>query len=180
MQSLSAHLLISSAGLFDPNFRHTVVLIASHDEGGAVGVILNRSTEARVADAIPPLAGLTEEDALLFEGGPVQPHQPVVLAELKGISRPDLPVLDNIGFLTGDIDATLRPSILRTRVFAGYAGWGAGQLESELGAEAWIIEPALPTDLFTEQPGSLWRQVLTRKGGEYRRLAMVPRDPRVN
>jgi len=70
--------------------------------------------------------------------------------------------------------------ILRARVFAGYAGWDAGQLEVELAADSWIVEPARPADLFTEHPDSLWKQVLERKGGEYRRIAMVPKDPRVN
>ena len=180
MSFLSAQLLISSAGLYDPNFRHTVVLIASHNEEGAVGIILNRATEIRVADAIPPLAALTGPDAPLFEGGPVRPTQPVVLAELNDPAHVDIPVLGNIGFLTDEIDAALGPSIVRARVFAGYSGWGAGQLEAELEADSWIIDPARPEDVFTDEPGSLWRRILERKGGRYRHLAMVPRDPRVN
>lgn len=180
MHSLTAQLLISSAGLHDPNFRHTVVLIGTHDEEGAVGVILNRPTEVLVAEAVPLLAELTGPRARLFEGGPVQPQQPVLLAELKDSAPTDLPVFGNIGFLTGEIDEALRPSIVRTRVYAGYSGWGAGQLEAELAADAWIIEPARPEDVFTDEPVSLWRRVLERKGGEYRRIAMVPRDPRVN
>lgn len=180
MPFLTAHLLISSAGLYDPNFRHTVVLIANHDEEGAVGVILNRSTDILVADAVPPLAELAGPRAMLFEGGPVQQDQPVLVAELAGAVQADLPVLGNIGFLTGEIDEALRPSILRARVYAGYSGWGAGQLEAELAADAWIVEPARPEDVFTDDPGSLWRRVLERKGGEYRHIARVPKDPRVN
>jgi putative transcriptional regulator len=180
MESLASQLLISSAGLHDPNFRHTVVLIAAHDDEGAVGVVLNRSTEFLVADAVPPLAELAGSRARLFEGGPVQPAQPVLLAELKGSTRADLPVMGNIGFITGEIDEALRPSILRARVFAGYSGWGAGQLEEELEEGAWILEPALPEDVFSDEPRSLWRRILERKGGPYRRIAMVPKDPRVN
>lgn len=180
MSSLTAHLLISSAGLHDPNFRHTVILIGAHDDEGAVGVILNRPTKVLVADAVPPLADLTDPRASLFEGGPVQPAQPVLLAELDGSARADLAVFGNIGFLTGEIDEALRPSILRARVYAGHSGWGAGQLEAELAADSWIVEPARAEDVFTDQPGSLWRQVLERKGGKYRHIAMVPRDPRVN
>ena len=180
MDSLASHLLISSAGLHDPNFRHTVVLIAAHDDEGAVGVVLNRATEFLVADAVPPLAEVTGEQALLFEGGPVQPMQPVLLAELGAGTRADLPVLGNIGFITGDVDDSVRPSILRARVYAGYSGWGSGQLEEELEDGAWIIEPALPEDVFTDEPRSLWKKVLERKGGPYRRIAMVPKDPRVN
>lgn len=180
MESLTAQLLISSAGLHDPNFRHTVVLIANHTDEGAVGVILNRSTELLVREAVPPLAELTGNEALLFEGGPVQPMQPVVMAELGGAARADVPVLGNIGFLTGEVDDAVRPSVVRARVFAGHSGWGAGQLEEELEEGAWILEPAIPDDVFTDEPGSLWRRVLVRKGGKYRHIAMVPKDPRVN
>jgi putative transcriptional regulator len=180
MDSLAGKLLISSASLHDPNFRHTVVLIAAHDDQGAVGVVLNRATEFLVVDAVPPLAELTGEQALLFEGGPVQPMQPVLLAELEGSTRADLPVLGNIGFITGDVDSALRPSIVRARVYAGYSGWGAGQLEAELEEGAWIVEPALAEDVFTDDSRSLWKCVLERKGGPYRRIAMVPKDPRVN
>jgi putative transcriptional regulator len=159
MSPLTAQLLISSAGLHDPNFRHTVVLIGAHDDEGAVGVILNRPTEFLVADAVPPLADLTGPDAPLFEGGPVQPTQPVVLAQLEGPARTDRPVFDNIGFLTGEIDEAIRPSVVQTRVFAGHSG---------------------PEDVFTDEPESLWKRVLERKGGHYRHIAMVPKDPRVN
>lgn len=180
MSFLTAQLLISSAGLHDPNFRHTVVLIGHHDDEGAVGVVLNRSTGVPVNDAVPPLAGLAGPGAELFEGGPVQPHQPVVLVEFGGSDRADVPVFGNIGFVTGEIDETLLPSIHRARVFAGYSGWGAGQLEAELEANAWIVDPARPEDVFTDEPDSLWKRVLERKGGRYRHLAMVPKDPRVN
>ena len=180
MNPLTAQLLISSAGLHDPNFRHTVVLIGAHDDEGAVGVILNRPTEFLVAEAVPPLAELTGPGAPLFEGGPVHPTQPVVLAELEGSARADRPVFGNIGFITGEIDESLRPSVVRTRVFAGHSGWGAGQLEAELEANAWIVEPARPEDVFTDEPESLWKRVLERKGGRYRHIAMVPKDPRVN
>lgn len=180
MSTLTAHLLISNTGLHDPNFRHTVVLIGAHDEGGAVGVILNRPTELLVVDAVPPLAELTDPGAQLFEGGPVEPSQPVLLVELKGPARTDLPIFGNIGFLTGEIDDALRPAISRARVFAGYSGWGAGQLEAELAANAWIVEPARAEDLFADRPRALWKRVLERKGGRYRHIAMVPRDPRVN
>jgi putative transcriptional regulator len=68
----------------------------------------------------------------------------------------------------------------RRRVFAGYAGWGSGQLEDELSREDWIVEPALPDDAFTEAPDELWRDVLRRKGGIYELVSRMPEDPSVN
>ena len=69
---------------------------------------------------------------------------------------------------------------IRRRVFAGYAGWGAGQLEDELGREDWIVEPSRPDDAFTEAPEELWADVLRRKGGIYELVARIPEDPSVN
>lgn len=180
MRSLKGQLLISSASLHDPNFRHTVVLIGAHDEDGAVGVVLNRPADILVADGAPPLAELTGPHAQLFEGGPVQPQQAVLLVELKSPVQPDLPIFGNIGFLTGEIDDALRPAVLRARVFVGHSGWGGGQLEAEIEEDAWILEPAQTEDVFSDNPDALWKRVLERKGKPYRHIAMAPKDPRVN
>ncbi len=180
MESLKGKLLISSGGLFDPNFRHTVVLLGEHDASGAVGVVLNRRIETTVADAVPLLAELVPPDETLFEGGPVAPDQVALLAEVARPGVLDVPVLGSVGFLTGDVPDALRPAVLRARVFLGHAGWGPGQLEAELEQGSWIVEPATPDDAFTPAPASLWRRVLERKGPRYAMLARVPFDPSTN
>ena len=81
MESLKGQLLISSGGLFDPNFRHTVVLVGEHNADGALGIILNRALEVTVEEAVPPLSPLIPGGEMLFEGGPVQQMSPVLLAE---------------------------------------------------------------------------------------------------
>jgi putative transcriptional regulator len=68
----------------------------------------------------------------------------------------------------------------RVRVFAGYAGWGSGQLEQELAESAWIVVPAEQEDVFADDPAGLWSSVLRRRGGPYAVLAQMPSDPRVN
>jgi len=78
-----------------------------------------------------------------------------------------------------DVDR-LHESVSRARVFAGYAGWGTGQLEDEIEEEAWFIEPALPADVFSADPERLWSTVLERMGDQYRLLARMPDDPRMN
>ena len=180
MPSLTARLLLSGPALYDPNFRHTVVLLGGHEEGGAFGVILNRPSEFAVADVFPPLAPLAGLGAMVYVGGPVQPEQAVMLAELRDPTEANVPVFGNIGFVTGEIPESLRPSIVRARVFAGYSGWGAGQLEAELAEDAWILESPRETDVFDSEPQSLWRRILERKGPQYRQIAMMPFDPRVN
>ncbi|HSM35235.1 MAG TPA: YqgE/AlgH family protein [Longimicrobiales bacterium] len=180
MESLKGQLLLSGGGLFDPNFRHTVVLIGEHDERGAVGVVLNRPMELTVEEAVPVLADLTPAGEVLFEGGPVEPTQAVLLAEAEDPDLLDVPVVGNVGFLTGEVDAEMRSRIGRVRVYVGHAGWAPGQLEAEMEGDSWIIEPAIPEDIFTDDPDSLWRRILERKGPEYARVARIPFDPSMN
>jgi putative transcriptional regulator len=180
MESLKGKLLISGGGLFDANFRHSVVLIGEHDENGAVGVVLNRPLELSVESAVPALASLVDAGATLFDGGPVESQQPVLLVEVADASVLDVPVFGAVGFLTGDVAAAVRSAILRARVFVGHAGWGPGQLEAELEQKAWILDPATADDVFTHAPSSLWQRVLERKGPPFATLARVPFDPSVN
>ena len=180
MESLRGRLLISSGGLYDPNFRHTVVLVGEHNADGALGVILNRALNITVEEAFPPLHELVPPAEPLFQGGPVQPESPVCLAELTDPGLADLLVFGSVGFLVGDVSADIRPSILRARVFAGYSGWGPGQLEAEMAADSWIIEPARLEDVFTDKPDLLWSRVLERKGPKYRNLSRMPYDPSMN
>src|SRR5207237_4419773 len=73
MESLTGRLLVATPSLKDPNFERTVVLLVAHEEGGALGVVLNRATEVPVADVLEGWAPLAGEPAVVFEGGPVQP-----------------------------------------------------------------------------------------------------------
>ena len=180
MESLRGRLLVSGGALFDPNFRHTVVLVGEHNRDGALGVVLNRPTPLKVEDAVPALASLVEPGELLYQGGPVQADQPVLLAELTRPDLADILVFGSIGFVVGVVSPQSLVGMRRARVFAGYSGWGAGQLEAEMDSGSWILEGAREEDVFTTEPESLWSRVLERKGGRYRRLASMPFDPSVN
>lgn len=180
MESLRGSLLISSGGLYDPNFRHTVVLVGEHNTDGALGVILNRPLDMSVADAIPALGDYAGPDDALYEGGPVQPMGPVLVAELDDPELADLHVFDHVGFLVGDLDDDILPHIRRARVYLGYSGWAPGQLEAEMIEESWIIDPAQVDDVFTDAPELLWSRVLQRKGPEYHRMSRMPFDPTMN
>jgi len=180
MDSLTGQLLVAGPALIDPNFRRTVVLVGDHGEEGAMGVVLNRPSETDVDEAVPPLADLEGVDELVYVGGPVQPQAVVVLGDFAEPERAGVLVLGSIGFLPGEVDPDEIGDLARARVFAGYAGWGPGQLEGELEEGSWIVEPALPDDVFTETPDQLWSDVLRRKGGPFRVLALMPDDPRMN
>lgn len=180
MDSLRGHLLLAGPELWDPNFRRTVVLIGHHDDEGAVGVVLNRAADVTVREAVPPLAALVPPDERVFLGGPCQPQAAVVVADFEDPDRAEVLALGSIGFLPQEADRDRIGLIHRARVFAGYAGWGAGQLESELAERSWIVEPALPDDVFTSDPEELWSGVLKRKGPAFDLIRMMPIDPSMN
>ena len=182
MESLRGQLLVAAPTLLDPNFNRSVVLVAEHGDEGAMGIILNRESDLDVAEAAPALGELVEAGAHVFEGGPVQPTSVVVVAEFDDESEQAATiVLEGIGFVGAEADFdTLAEDVDRVRVFAGLAGWGPGQLESELEREDWITETATADDVFTEDPDGLWSAVLERKGGQYALVARMPEDPSLN
>lgn len=180
MESLRGQLLIAGPDLWDPNFRRTVLFIGHHDEEGAVGVILNRAADVTVAEAVPPLGSLVPADEMLFIGGPVQPQAAVVVADFEDPSVASILALETIGFLPPETGPDVEAAIRRARVFAGYAGWGPGQLEAEMAEDSWIVEPARPSDVFAPDPSRLWEDVLKRKGFAFHLLRLMPFDPTAN
>jgi putative transcriptional regulator len=181
MESLRAQLLVASPQLADPNFARTVVLVTEHNDEGAMGVVLNRPAATTVGEAAPELEALVALEDDVYVGGPVQPSSVIVLAEFDEPVESSVPVFGRIGFVGAGSDPDdLIANVSRARVFAGFAGWSNGQLESELGRDDWFVEPARPDDVFTPAPEERWSDVLERKGGEYALVARMPLDPSLN
>ncbi|MDH4160300.1 MAG: YqgE/AlgH family protein [Actinomycetota bacterium] len=185
--SLTGSLLVATPSLVDPSFNRTVVLLVDHDEDGALGVVLNRPTRVDVSEILPGWQDPASQPGVVFHGGPVGRDSALAIAVLAS------PVQDGeepLGFrhvygLLGliDLDAPpeiLLPEIRGLRVFAGYAGWGAGQLEDELAEQSWYVVPSTPDDVVATSPGDLWRDVLRRQGGELAMVATYPEDPSLN
>ena len=180
-ESLTGQLLLASPTLRDPNFIRTVVLVSVHSDEGAMGVVLNRPSAVTVSEAVPQLKDAVAEEEPVYVGGPVQPSSIVFLAEFLDPSPAGLLVLGRIGFPAPDAGIEeLTEATARRRVFAGYAGWGEGQLDAEVEEGDWIAHTALAEDVFTDLPEELWATVLTRKGGSYALIARMPSDPSVN
>jgi len=181
VESLKGQLLLASPALFDPNFRRTVVLVTEHNEEGAAGLVLNRRSATPVAEAVPALAPLVEDEELVYVGGPVQQEALLCLAEFDDPDDAAMLVVDSVGFVPGDGDfGLIAGGTRRARVFAGYAGWGPGQLEAELEASSWIVEDSARANLFASPEADLWGSILRAKGGVYRLLALMPEDPSTN
>jgi putative transcriptional regulator len=181
MESARGQLLIAGPTLLDPNFWRTVVLVIEHTEEGALGLVLNRPSETSVGDAVPQLEELVDLEDQLFIGGPVQPSAVIVLAEFEDPDDAALLAFDDVGVL-GTSSALDHPAagVKTGRAFVGHAGWGPGQLDSELERGDWILERGRLQDAFTESPHELWSTVLTRKGGSYALVARMPPDPSAN
>ncbi|HVV59759.1 MAG TPA: YqgE/AlgH family protein [Gaiellaceae bacterium] len=180
MDSLQGRLLVSSPSLLDPHFRRTVVLIAHHDEEGAMGLVLTRPSDVAAVDAVPALAGLPGADDAVHVGGPVQPEAFMVLAEFEDVTEAAAPIFEGVGFVPAEAEPE-DLSIRRLRLFSGYAGWSAGQLELELAEpSAWIVVPAVADDAFADDPDALWRTVLHRAGRQYEVMEHMPFDPHLN
>lgn len=179
---LKGRLLVATPLLGDPNFERTVVLLLEHGGEGALGIVLNRPTGYEVAEPLPDWAPWTLPPQVVFVGGPVSPSSVIALARrVDAAASPGWePVLGAVGVLdlTGDPDAV--GSLDGVRVFAGYAGWGPDQLESEIAEGAWYVVTADAGDVFSDDPLDLWRTVLARQPGDLARVALVPEDPSLN
>jgi putative transcriptional regulator len=179
VESLRGHLLVAAPTLVDPHFVRTVVLIAEHTADGAMGVVLNRPSEATVGEVVPDLSALVDEDETVFAGGPVEDGGVMVLAEFDDPEDAALPVDGDLGFVALDSDVQ-ELAAGRARAFAGHAGWGPGQLDAELAEEAWFVAPFEREDAFADDPEELWSRALLRKGGPYALVARMPEDPSLN
>ena len=91
------------------------------------------------------------------------------------------PMMSRIGLVDlGSPPGLLAAEITSLRVFAGYAGWGVGQLQAEIDEGAWYVVTAEPSDAFCADPARLWPAVLRRQGGELAYVATYPDDPGLN
>ncbi|MGH3300628.1 MAG: YqgE/AlgH family protein [Streptosporangiaceae bacterium] len=185
-QSLSGRLLAATPHLGDPNFRRTVVLIVEDDKDeGTLGVVLNRPTGIPLDQVLESWTDLASGPQVVFRGGPISPNSALALALARGTDEPvgwqsldGSPMMARIGLVDlGAPPELLVGGITSMRVFAGYAGWGAGQLRDEIDEGAWYVLPGEPADAFGAEPERLWQKVLRRQGGELALVATFPDDP---
>ena len=175
--STAGKLLVASPDLSDPNFERSVIYVIDHDEGGALGVVLNRPAGPDVDAVLPALAQRSAAPQVMFVGGPVSKQGIICLARARPGEQPSgfhhisgtLGRLDLEDHLEGP-DA----AVDQLRLFAGYAGWGPGQLAGELIIDSWFICDVHPDDPLDRDPDTLWQRVLKRQGGRTARFAHAP------
>ncbi len=177
--SLSGRLLIARPEFHDETFWATLTLILEHSDEGALGLVLNRPSRLSIADAFPDWEDLSAAPDVVFAGGPVDRDA------LIALGRSDT---HEGGLVLGahSVDLDAQPTLVAAegiaeiRVFAGYAGWAAGQLEGEIANHSWWVVDGDIGDLFTHDPAKLWANVLRREGGELEWYAHFPLDPSLN
>ena len=164
--SLAGQILVASRHLADPNFFRTVVLILEHREG-ALGVVLNRPTVITIADVVPDWQDLIAQPPVVFHGGPVERTAAIGLARPDGAVDPEQSAFSltiaEPGWEVGIVNLSAEPGALvgvvrDLRIFSGYAGWSAGQLESEIQAGGWLVLDHEGFDPLTSDPSTLWNQ----------------------
>ena len=182
--SYAGRLLVATPNIEEPTFWRTVVLLCAHDQEGAFGLVLNHPMDGEtVASHLPEWAVHAVEPPVLFRGGPVSTASVFAMAmgDDLPVDRWGLRISPGLGLVDpGKGPDHFEGRLGRMRFFAGYAGWGAGQLEGEIASHGWFIVDALPDDPFAGDPGELWREVLRRQGGELARYATHPSQPGTN
>jgi putative transcriptional regulator len=178
--------LVAAPGLQDPNFRRTVVLIIDHTASGTLGVVLNRPSEVPVRDVLPLWGPHATLPRALYVGGPVQRRAALCVAALPAgvdAERTDgmIKVRGSLALIDLEADPELMaPQLRGLRVFAGYAGWGQGQLAREISRGDWVVVPALADDVLAPLNTDLWSRILRRQGMPLALLATYPSDPTEN
>jgi putative transcriptional regulator len=184
MNTVRGKLLVSTPALVDPNFDRTVVLLLEHgDEGGALGIVLNRPTATPLGEAVPDWAALATAPAVVYVGGPVGLGTLIALARSRTDEPPPgtEPVSDGLVAVDLSCDPEpLAPLVTGLRVWTGYAGWSPGQLEQEIAQEAWWVFDARNDDVTAAEPNELWRTVLARQPGPLSWFSNFPDDPAHN
>jgi putative transcriptional regulator len=175
-------LLAAFPDMLDPNFMHSVVLICQHSDERAYGLITNRATRFVVKELLPKHPVLGQSKFPVFLGGPVD-HDQLQYVHVVPEAIPGGLSIDGKLWLGGDLDAlgkylVANPRVARrkVRLFLGYSGWSAGQLDNELGMGSWLPAPPALDAIFGEPGEPTWRRVVRSIGREGGSLEQQPPD----
>ena len=183
--ALTGRLLVATPQLQHDQFRRAVVLLLDHGEDGALGVVVNRPTDVAVDAVLPAWQPFVALPGRLFQGGPVALDSALGVVAVPGPGDEEplgvRRVVGSLGLV--DLDTppeVVVPEVTGLRIFAGYAGWGPGQLEAEIATGSWYVVESEPRDAFSDHPEQLWAEVLRRQGGDLALVASFPDDPSMN
>ncbi len=183
MNSLRGRLLVASPYLEDENFVRTVLLMVDHNEAGAIGLVLNRPSQTRLSNVLHVDREDCGKEECLSLGGPVDGQ---VVCLHSDVRFADVEILPDVYLASelSQIEQVITDQQSSFKVFWGYAGWGAGQLEAELSVGGWLIANATADDVFEDDEDLLWKRSVSLSGQQILReslgIGSFPHDPTVN
>lgn len=181
-QAGAGKILIAEPMIGDPNFERTVVFLATHDEDGTVGFVLNRPVDLEFDELVmdfPPFS------SKIFEGGPVQEDHLFYMHRKGNLIPGSEEIIEGV-FWGGDLEV-LKEMIALEMVlpedihfFLGYSGWSPGQLDQEIQQKTWLVADSDANLIFGHDIDSLWSNIMKQLGGEYPLWHNAPMDPSLN
>ena len=156
--------LVADRSLAGSNFGESVVLVIRYDESGAMGLVVNRMTPVRADKLLPDVSGLAERGDRVYVGGPVETYKIFLLVQAAEAPADATSVIEGVYF-GNSLDLIARQALEEDtvfHVFAGYAGWGPGQLDAELDRGAWHVLAGDSAVVFDENPAGLWERLIRR------------------
>jgi len=186
LEPAPGRLLIAAPLLTEDTFKRTVVYLLEHDSSGTVGVVINRPSRTPVGQVLPLWQDAVSEPSVVFGGGPVLVDGALCLGQVGGdeVGEDESSVrrlTDSLATVDLDADVALITGLTtQLRIFAGHAGWSAGQLDGELAQGAWFVVTGSAADVFSEEPRELWSRVLRRQPPPLNLVATYPADPSLN
>ena len=161
--------LIATENLNGSSFEKTVVLITQYSESGALGLAINRPSNAQLSQVFPSI-GPNAANALLYLGGPVHPRAMFVIAN-SNFAESMIPVLDNVFFSTeGEVMTFIFKNNIpdqKFRAYSGYSGWSPGQLEAEVERGDWLIIKGEEQVIFDSAPSRVWKKLIQAWSGQW-------------
>ncbi len=178
---MTGKLLIAEPFMGDPNFERSVVLLCEYNEKGSFGLVLNQKTNLTLADVMDDVY----MDFPIYLGGPVEQNTLHFIHRLGNQVEGAIEIGNGI-YWSGDFDnvkTLINIGVIKEqdiRLFVGYSGWGAGQLDNEMKRNSWITSETNANFIFDTPSDQFWRAILKSMGGEYKVLSNYPTDPRLN
>ncbi|HNF26657.1 MAG TPA: YqgE/AlgH family protein [Leptospiraceae bacterium] len=181
-ESCKSKILISNSTVVTDSFHKTVVLLIEHDRSGAFGLVINRKSTYFLHEVVVGIPDNVSKDIPIYWGGPVDSSFISIVHNGKNFPEPGLKIIDGV-YLSRSYDLLIQ--LLETpdsvfKVFHGYSGWGALQLESEFERKSWAVHGCTEEMILRHDPEAAWKDALISKGGIYKYFAEHTKDPYLN
>lgn len=179
--SYKGKILISTPDISGDIFSRSVVLVIDYNENGAFGLILNKKNKL-LTEKIRKLSDLKTD---IYEGGPVENNKTFIIAKGEPVTDFSIPINEDF-YVTEDLESITKSILYGTiniqdiKVFSGYSGWAAKQLDDEIQRKLWTVVDVYNLDYTLPNDQNLWKNIMQNLGGEFLLWANSPEDVSMN